>query len=92
MARADAGDRDDEPREIRLVENPDGQWTARDLQVEVSAQGASRAQALANLDAVVAAVCGEGGHDPTETEFEELGVDAETARTQSEDIPDCLSE
>ncbi|MFC7194308.1 hypothetical protein ACFQL4_05950 [Halosimplex aquaticum] len=49
MARADAGTGDDEPREIRLVENPDGQWTARDLQAEVSAQGSTRSAALENL-------------------------------------------
>ncbi|MFB6087210.1 MAG: hypothetical protein ABEJ85_01715 [Haloarculaceae archaeon] len=56
MARADTGDGDDELREIRLLENPDGQWTARDLRVEVSAQGETRAAALENLEAVVAAV------------------------------------
>jgi hypothetical protein len=90
MARADAGKRDDEPREIRLVENPDGQWTARDLQVEVSAQGATRSAALESLDAVVEAVAGDGGHEPTDDELRELGVDSETARTQDDDLPDVL--
>jgi len=90
MARADAGNRDDEPREIRLVENPDGQWTARDLGVEVSAQGATRSAALENLDAVVDAVAGDGGHEPTDGELRELGVDPDTARTQDDDLPDAL--
>ncbi|QLH82611.1 type II toxin-antitoxin system HicB family antitoxin [Halosimplex pelagicum] len=90
MARADAGNRDDEPREIRLVENPDGQWTARDLGVEVSAQGATRSAALENLDAVVDAIAGDGGHEPTDEELRELGVDPETARTQDDDLPDAL--
>lgn len=89
MARADTGDHDDEPREIRLLENPDGQWTARDLQVEVSAQGATRAGALENLDAVVDAVAGDGGHEPTDDELRDLGVDPDTARTQG-DRPDVL--
>lgn len=89
MARADTGD-DDESREIRLLENPDGQWTARDIEVGVSAQGQTRASALENLDAVVAAVTGEGGHEPTADEMRELGVDPETARSQSGDLPDCL--
>jgi hypothetical protein len=90
MARADAGDSDDKPREIRLVENPDGQWTARDLQVEVSAQGATRSAALENLDAVVEAVTGDGGHKPTDEELRALGVDPEQARTQDDDLPDVL--
>ncbi|WP_436932283.1 type II toxin-antitoxin system HicB family antitoxin [Halosimplex halobium] len=90
MARADAGGSDDEPREIRLVENPDGQWTARDLQVEVSAQGATRSAALENLDAVVEAVTGDGGHEPTDEELRDLGVDPERARTQDDDLPDVL--
>jgi hypothetical protein len=90
MARADtSGDRD-ETREIRLLENPDGQWTARDLQVEVSAQGATHPEALENLNAVVAAVTGEGGHEPTDENLRDLGVDSETARSQSDDLPDVL--
>lgn len=88
MARADRPD--DTGREIRLVENPDGQWTARDLQAEVTAQGATRAAALANLDDVVAALDGETGHDPTDEELRELGVDPETARSQGDELPDVL--
>ena len=89
MARADTGDHEDEPREIRLLENSDGQWTARDLQVEVTAQGSTRTGALENLDAVVEAVTGDGGHEPTDDELRDLGVDPETARTQG-DRPDVL--
>jgi hypothetical protein len=90
MARAETGDDDDEPREIRLLENPNGQWTARDLRVEVSAQGETRAAALENLAAVVAAVTGEGGHEPTDEELRALGVNPETARSQDDDLPDAL--
>lgn len=43
-------------REIRLVEHPDGQWTARDLGAEVSADGKTHVQALAALEKVVAAL------------------------------------
>jgi predicted RNase H-like HicB family nuclease len=89
MARADADD-EEEPREIRLLENPDGQWTARDLRVEVSAQGETRAAALENLDDVVAAVTGAGGREPTDEELRDLGVDPETARSQDDDLPDAL--
>lgn len=77
-------------REIRLVENPDGKWTARDLDAEVSAQGATREEALANLDAVVDALHGEGGHEPTDDVIEALGVDPDVARSRGEELPDAL--
>ncbi len=88
MARADRPDTTG--REIRLVENPDGQWTARDLDAEVTAQGETRAAALAALDDVVAALSGEAGHEPTDEELRELGVDPDTARDQNGELPDIL--
>ena len=90
MARADVDDGSDGVREIRLLENPDGLWTARDLEVEVTAQGETRTAALENLDAVVAAVTGDGGHEPTDEELRDLGVDPERARSQDDDRPDVL--
>ena len=77
-------------REIRLVGKPDGQWTARDVDAEVTVQGATREAALETLDAVVEAVEGNGGHEPTDEELEALGVDPETARTQGAELPDVL--
>lgn len=79
-----------ESREIRLVENPDGLWTARDMDVEISAQGATRDDALENLDDLVEAIEGEGGHPPTDEELEALGVEPETARAQGDELPDVL--
>jgi len=90
MAQADSGDADTPEREIRLIKNPDGQWTARDLSVGVTAQGESQQVALENLDVVVSAVDGDGGHPPTDEEIRELGVDPETARTQNDELPDVL--
>jgi hypothetical protein len=90
MARADSGDGDAPEREIRLLKNPDGKWTARDLRVGVTAQGESRGEALDNLDAVVKAVDGDGGHPPTDEEIRALGVDPEVARTQDDEPPDVL--
>lgn len=78
-------------REIRLVES-DGLWTARDLGVEVSAQGATRAEALSNLDEVVAAVEGDAGREPTDEELRELGVDPDENRPGRGDVPDVLQE
>ncbi|NLV10438.1 type II toxin-antitoxin system HicB family antitoxin [Halomicrobium mukohataei] len=90
MARADPGDRDPEGREIRLLENPNGQWTARDLEVGISTQGDTRTEALDALDDVVAAVEGDGGHEPMDEEIRELGVDPEAARSQGDELPDVL--
>lgn len=77
-------------REIHLVENSDGWWTARDEDLGVSTEGATRADALAALDDVVAAITGDGGHEPTDEEIRALGVDPETARSQGDDLPDVL--
>lgn len=77
-------------REIRLTESEDGWWTARDLTVEVTAQGETRDAALDALDDVVAAVTGDGGHEPTDAELRELGVDPKVARSQSGELPDVL--
>jgi predicted RNase H-like HicB family nuclease len=90
MARADSTDGDGPDREIRLLKNPDGQWTARDLSAGVTAQGQSRSVALDNLDAVVEAVEGEGGHPPTDDEIRDLGVDPEAAWTRGDELPDVL--
>ncbi|MFB6177445.1 MAG: type II toxin-antitoxin system HicB family antitoxin [Halobaculum sp.] len=89
MAKADVGGGGDR-REIRLIENPDGQWTARDVRVEVTAQGATRTEALEALDAVVEAVAGDGGHEPTDDEIRNLGVDPDVARKQDEECPRVL--
>ena len=90
IARADRGDADAPDREIRLLKNPDGQWTARDLRVGVTAQGESRTAALDNLDVVVEVVEHDGGHSPTDDELRDLGVDPEDARSLGDELPDVL--
>jgi len=40
-------------REIRLIEEDDGWWSAVDEETGVASQGPSRADALANLDEAV---------------------------------------
>lgn len=76
----------------RVYRNPDGHWTARDLEYDLTVQGKTRAAALAALDDVVGAVHGDGGHEPTDEELRELGVDPAVARNQSEELPDELSQ
>lgn len=41
-------------REIRLVEEDDGWWSAIDTETGVASQGETRREALANLDEAVA--------------------------------------
>lgn len=90
MVRAESGNNDRDGREIHLRKNLDGKWTARHCQAEISAQGETRDAALENLDAVVAALKGDGGHEPTDEEIHELGFDPDTARTQGDELPDIL--
>jgi N-acetylglucosamine kinase-like BadF-type ATPase len=78
-------------REIRLVENPDGQWTATDTGTGLTAQGPTKEAALETLDDVVEAATGDGGREPTDEEISALGVDPETARSQG-DLPDVLQD
>jgi predicted RNase H-like HicB family nuclease len=73
-----------------LLKNPDGQWTVRDFCAGVTAQGATRTAALDNLDAVVEAIEGDGGHSPTDDKIRALDVDPEVARSQDDDLPDVL--
>lgn len=87
---SNSDDSDGSVREIRLTENPDGQWTARDLKMKISAQGATREEALDALDEVVAALRGEAGHEPTNEELHRLGVDPDVARNQDDELPDVL--
>lgn len=77
-------------REIRLTENDDGWWTARDLEVGVTSQGESRKEALENLDEAVEAYNG-AGQPPTDDELEALGIDPEAnERRGSGELPDIL--
>ena len=90
MSRVDRSESEAPDREIRLLKNPDGQWTARDLRVGVTAQGESRSDALDNLDSVVEAIEGDGGRPPTDDEIRALGVDPDVARSQGDELPDSL--
>jgi len=87
MARSDTPE---EGQRIELVENPSGSWTATDQQTGVASQGETREQALENLDEAIALYRGEIGHEPTDEELRELGVDPEVARSQGEELPDVL--
>jgi predicted RNase H-like HicB family nuclease len=77
-------------REIRLVENEDGWWTARDVTAEVTSQGATKADALDSLEAAVAVAAGETGRPPTDEELREAGIDPADNTTGDRELPDVL--
>jgi predicted RNase H-like HicB family nuclease len=75
-------------REIRLLENDDGWWTAIDEATGVASQGETREAALEDLDEAVALHQGDG--EPIEDEeafLREVGVDPEGVE-ETEDLPE----
>lgn len=88
MARAEAGDSDSQRREIRLVEEEDGRWSAIDEEVGVASQGETRSEALANLDEAVALHRGEIGEPVTDADLRDLGVDPDTVPDEPQE-PDA---
>lgn len=78
MAQADAGDADSPRRQIRLVEEADGTWSAVDEDAGVASQGQTRSEALANLDEAVALHEGDAGEPVTDADLRDLGIDPET--------------
>lgn len=75
MARADSGDSDPPRREIRLVLEEDGRWSAIDEGVGVASHGATRSEAIVNLDEAVALHTGEIGEPVTDADLRDLGLD-----------------
>jgi predicted RNase H-like HicB family nuclease len=75
MARADIGDSDTSRREIRLIEEEDGTWSAIDEETDVASQGETRSEALVNLDEAVALHTGEIGEPVTDADLRDLGLD-----------------
>ncbi|MFB6295681.1 MAG: type II toxin-antitoxin system HicB family antitoxin [Halobacteriales archaeon] len=64
-------------RQIRLIENPDGWWTAKDVDTGAVSQGETREAALDNLDEAVALHKGEIGEPVTDDGLREMGIDPE---------------
>mgnify|MGYP000504203969 CR=1 FL=1 len=83
--------RDGEPREdeIRLWREDDW-WIASDVETGVTTQGASRDEALENLDEAVALHRGEIGREPTDEELRELGIDPADNTSGEGELPEAL--
>jgi len=78
-------------REIRLVEEDDGWWSAIDEGTGVASQGETRQQALENLDEAVALHAGEAGEEiEDEVAFlRGLGIEP-TDSENAEDLPEFM--
>lgn len=82
----------DAEREIRLIKNPDGVWTAIDESTNVASQGDTREAALENLDEAVALHTGAAG-DPIEDEdafLESIGIDPGEIPDDPEPLPEFM--
>jgi len=88
MARS-TSDREPNDGEIRLWIEGDW-WIANDLDTGVTTQGETREAALENLDDAVALYNGERGHEPTDEELREMGIDPADNVTGVEEPPDVL--
>ena len=75
-------------REIRLIEEDDGGWSAIDEQVGVASCGDTREEALEMLDEAVALHTGETGRPVTDEDLEEWGIDPEDV-TDELQVPDA---
>lgn len=79
---AAGADRSEPEQRITLTAENDG-WVARDEETGVASQGETREEALEMLDDAVALYKGEIGHEPTEDELREIGVDPENNESGS---------
>lgn len=75
-------------REIRLVEEDNGQWSAIDEETGVASHGGSRSEALAMLDEAVALHRGKIGNPVTDDDLRSLGIDPMSV-PQEPTVPDA---
>jgi predicted RNase H-like HicB family nuclease len=82
-------DRDGREDEIRMWREEDW-WVITDIETGVTTQGETRQEALEMLDDAVAAYKGEAGHEPTDEELRELGIDPNDNKTGDGELPDFM--
>jgi predicted RNase H-like HicB family nuclease len=75
-------------REIRLIEEDEGGWSAIDEELNVASQGETREEALEMLDEAVALHKGEIGDPVTDEDLRELGIDPESVPDETQ-VPDA---
>jgi predicted RNase H-like HicB family nuclease len=75
-------------REIRLIEEAEGGWSAIDEKLNVASQGETREEALEMLDEAVALHKGEAGDPVTDEDLRELGIDPDSVPDEPQE-PDA---
>jgi predicted RNase H-like HicB family nuclease len=75
-------------REIRLIEEDEGGWSAIDEELGVASCGDTREEALEMLDEAVALHTGETGDPVTDEDLEALGLDPDEV-PEEETVPDA---
>lgn len=75
-------------REIRLIEEDEGGWSAIDEDVGVASCGDTREEALEMLDEAVALHTGEAGEPVTDEDLEEWGLDPDEVSNEAE-VPEA---
>jgi predicted RNase H-like HicB family nuclease len=75
-------------REIRLIEEEDGGWSAIDEKTGVASCGDTREEALEMLDEAVALHIGDAGTPVTDEDLEELGLDPDVV-PEDVGVPDA---
>jgi len=83
--------RDGDPHEgeIRMWREGD-MWVITDVDTGVTTQGETRQEALDMLDDAVAAYNDERGHEPTDEELRELGIDPDDNPTGDGELPEFM--
>jgi predicted RNase H-like HicB family nuclease len=82
-----------EQRRITLIQEDDGTWVAIDTELHVGGQGATREDALSELDDAVALHTGEGGEriEDEEAFMREIGLDPEEIEKEGgQELPDFM--
>ena len=83
--------RDEDPHEdeIRMWREGD-MWVITDVDTGVTTQGETRQEALEMLDDAVAAYNDDRGHEPTDEELRELGIDPDDNTTGDGELPEFM--
>ena len=83
----------DAPQTIMLSEEDDGTWVAIDTELHVGGQGATREEALSELDDAVALHTGESGEPIKDEEafLREIDIDPEEIEKKGgEELPEFM--
>jgi len=89
MASSTRDNDTDHDDEIRMWREGDG-WVITDVETGVTTQGETREEALEMLDEAVALHKGEAGHEPTDEELREMGIDPDDNTTGDTEPPDFM--